>query len=654
MSRLPTVGADDGAWGPVLNDFLGVAHNADGTLKGGGNLFSLASGTSAGAATIILPNVPPAGFANRASLLVIDPGSTNAETRSLTSVTGAVVTLNRALARAHSAGVPVIWVQGDTVPFGWFGAVGNAATDDTVACQVALDEWAKANILGPACWLDGKGLQYNTSAPLVFPGSYVRNVGTFRAISGGAGWGGTGAPIDVTNAMGLHSQNLPVTFTATASDDTFTTATAHGIGGVGNKILFKGTSLPAPLVAGRAYYVLTKPTTTTFTLADQQARASAAVSGGAATVPVYDSSAFSASGSLVSGGTTFTYTGNTGTSFTGCSGTPAMGVGDIILNPTFDLTADGSGTCYPDIGSLGRVYFDDVFFHGGSIAGLNGFKGSFQQPMEWRKVRFDQCKGIALEIKGQQAGFYNLEIVGAGTGIVLNNGAKEMYFYNTNVESSVSTGIRCEAGTEQSQGSQECGFWGLHMEQNPTHVHLKHGLALTFQVVHATNSGASDIGVKVEPTSVNNVSYKLIGWGAGGAPSTQKIINDITRGYDILAQDLPSSTTTFLAEMTQELGGVAPTFGWRDMRVVTTTDTAKITDEVLLCSATGGALTETLPSAVNIAGKLYTIKRTNAGANAVTVGTTSSQTIDGATTRVLGAQYESVTVLSDGANWVIV
>lgn len=33
MARLPNPGSDDGVWGTVLNDFLGVAHNADGTLK---------------------------------------------------------------------------------------------------------------------------------------------------------------------------------------------------------------------------------------------------------------------------------------------------------------------------------------------------------------------------------------------------------------------------------------------------------------------------------------------------------------------------------------------------------------------------------------------------------------------------------------------
>jgi len=33
MSRLPTVGGDDNTWGNILNDFLEVEHNADGTLK---------------------------------------------------------------------------------------------------------------------------------------------------------------------------------------------------------------------------------------------------------------------------------------------------------------------------------------------------------------------------------------------------------------------------------------------------------------------------------------------------------------------------------------------------------------------------------------------------------------------------------------------
>lgn len=44
MARLPISGSDDGIWGNILNDFLNVSHNADGTLKN-------SAVTSAGAAS---------------------------------------------------------------------------------------------------------------------------------------------------------------------------------------------------------------------------------------------------------------------------------------------------------------------------------------------------------------------------------------------------------------------------------------------------------------------------------------------------------------------------------------------------------------------------------------------------------------------------
>ena len=40
MARLPTPGSDDGVWGSLLNDFLAVEHNNDGTLKSSGSLAS--------------------------------------------------------------------------------------------------------------------------------------------------------------------------------------------------------------------------------------------------------------------------------------------------------------------------------------------------------------------------------------------------------------------------------------------------------------------------------------------------------------------------------------------------------------------------------------------------------------------------------------
>ena len=79
------------------------------------------------------------------------------------------------------------------------------------------------------------------------------------------------------------------------------------------------------------------------------------------------------------------------------------------------------------------------------------------------------------------------------------------------------------------------------------------------------------------------------------------------------------------------------------------------TDHVVLVDATNGGFTVTLPTAVGYSGR-YTIAAVSAGTNVVTVGTTNSQTIDGAPTTSLGTQasgatWSSIDVISDGSNW---
>lgn len=88
------------------------------------------------------------------------------------------------------------------------------------------------------------------------------------------------------------------------------------------------------------------------------------------------------------------------------------------------------------------------------------------------------------------------------------------------------------------------------------------------------------------------------------------------------------------------------------VKSVTTTYAMQPFDRVVLADATGGAFTVTLPSAVGRHGQqALTVKRLNAGGNAVTVGSASG-TIDGAATQPLAAQYASITVVSDGGQWV--
>lgn len=85
----------------------------------------------------------------------------------------------------------------------------------------------------------------------------------------------------------------------------------------------------------------------------------------------------------------------------------------------------------------------------------------------------------------------------------------------------------------------------------------------------------------------------------------------------------------------------------------TTTDTISIMEGIILCDATGGAYTETLPSATDLNGKVITVIKIDSSANAVTLDGAGSETINGELTWTLGAQYDSIEVISNGINWII-
>jgi hypothetical protein len=100
-------------------------------------------------------------------------------------------------------------------------------------------------------------------------------------------------------------------------------------------------------------------------------------------------------------------------------------------------------------------------------------------------------------------------------------------------------------------------------------------------------------------------------------------------------------------------GNVSSTAITHNVVTKTANYTATATDETILVNA-AGLVTITLPTAVGISGKIYTIKKVDGTSYATTVATTSSQTIDGQSTFPLPNQWGGVNVQSDGANWVIV
>ena len=153
---------------------------------------------------------------------------------------------------------------------------------------------------------------------------------------------------------------------------------------------------------------------------------------------------------------------------------------------------------------------------------------------------------------------------------------------------------------------------------------------------------------------------------AVNSTNTSRLAINLTSTFDALGAAVSSTNTTRLA------ANLAATFdalnaalnatntanltinlspSWSTNTITTQSANYAIlnTDNLILLT---GAHTTTLPTAVGIPGKLFTIKCSSAGTNAIL--TTSSQTIDGAAKWTNTATLKYTTVISDGANWRVV
>lgn len=166
---------------------------------------------------------------------------------------------------------------------------------------------------------------------------------------------------------------------------------------------------------------------------------------------------------------------------------------------------------------------------------------------------------------------------------------------------------------------------------------------------------------------VNSGSYKIIGQGNG---STSFIATSFgcdeakLVGGDTVTPGVVSSGTTltgasFTIEKIQ--GPELPTSGEYDpARNKYAAKTANYTlvnsvDQTVTGDASGGAFTFTLPSALGRPGQEFTMIKSTASTGAITINTTSSQTIGTYASGTIKLDFlnERLVVVSDGANWQI-
>jgi hypothetical protein len=141
--------------------------------------------------------------------------------------------------------------------------------------------------------------------------------------------------------------------------------------------------------------------------------------------------------------------------------------------------------------------------------------------------------------------------------------------------------------------------------------------------------------------SGQNITIASTGGGGGSGTVTSVAIATPNR-FSVTGSPIISSGTITLAN--------------RAINAQTADYTLTATDSTVTFDASGASRTATLPTAVGTSGTVYVIKKIDSSTtNTVTLATTSAQTIDGIAsgTLKLATQYESITVESDGANWLI-
>lgn len=174
MSRLPAPGSDDGIWGQVLNDFLGVEHNADGTLKASGSLAAKAddgtvvhrSGDEAigGVKTFSSsPLVPtPTASTAAATKAYVDSVASSGAPNAGTTVLGLVQLAGDLGGAGTAATAPVISANAVTAPKIQNGAIAASKISASLAAvlRVTLRRTATSN----PNWVDNTGTTVDPAA----------------------------------------------------------------------------------------------------------------------------------------------------------------------------------------------------------------------------------------------------------------------------------------------------------------------------------------------------------------------------------------------------------------------------------------------------------------------------------------------------------
>lgn len=197
---------------------------------------------------------------------------------------------------------------------------------------------------------------------------------------------------------------------------------------------------------------------------------------------------------------------------------------------------------------------------------------------------------------------------------------------------------------------------GLTAATNP--IDIRFALARIVQLATGTVSLATEVTMDqttyafVGASTINDAAILyLSGLPQAGTNAT------ILRSWSMIAAG-PISVTgksyfgnNFInANSTIEIEG---SFG-PSITSVSATTTLDATHYTVTVDASGAARTINLPAAGGVKRRVYIIKKIDSSANNVTIDGNSTETIDGALTKVINTQWAGFQIQSDGTNWIVI
>ena len=171
----------------------------------------------------------------------------------------------------------------------------------------------------------------------------------------------------------------------------------------------------------------------------------------------------------------------------------------------------------------------------------------------------------------------------------------------------------------------------------------------TYYAIEDSNGSAWEVGLgTVTDASPDTLSRTTV---LASSNSDSAIV--LSTGTHTVFATYPANKAVFLDEngATEITLSKAPIIPYTTITGDTTITDANV---VVFVNATSGAINVTMYAATSNGGRTVTIKKTDSSSNTVSVLRAGSETIDGDTSTVLYHQNESVTLVSDNANWFIV